>query len=145
MQGYYRRPEATAAALDADGWFRTGDLGVLDPDGHLAVTGRTSDMFIVGGSNAYPAEIEAALAGHPAVRQAYVVGVPDPRLGEVGVAFVETHPDERVTEQEILSFCREKLAGFKVPRRIRFVDGWPMTATGKIQRFRLRELATDAG
>ena len=89
MQGYYRNEQATAAVLDADGWFHTGDLGVLDEGGYLSITGRRSDMFIVGGSNAYPAEIEIALTEHPAIKQAYVVGVPHQRLGEVGFAFVE--------------------------------------------------------
>jgi fatty-acyl-CoA synthase len=143
MQRYYRNPEATAAAFDADGWFRTGDLGVLDDDGYLAVTGRRSDMFIVGGANAYPAEIENALAEHPTIAQAYVVGVPDSRLGEVGFAFVQCRRDAEVTVEEVVAFCKRRLADYKVPRHVEFVVQWPLTATGKIQRYRLREMAAE--
>jgi fatty-acyl-CoA synthase len=141
MKGYYRNEEATAAVIDRDGWFHTGDLGVLDENGYLAITGRKSDMFIVGGSNAYPAEIEIAVMEHPAIKQAYVVGVPDQRLGEVGFAFVECHPDRPASEQAIIDFCRERLADYKVPRFVEVVERWPLTATGKIERFRLREMA----
>lgn len=141
MQGYYGKPEATAAVIDEDGWFHTGDFGMLDESGYLSITGRKSDLFIVGGANAYPAEIEIALSEHPAVKQAYVVGVPHDRLGEVGFAFVERL--EPVSEDEIMAFCRTRLADYKVPRFVRFVDDWPLTATGKIQRFVLRELACD--
>jgi fatty-acyl-CoA synthase len=143
MQGYYRNEEATAEAIDPDGWFHTGDLGVLDEDGYLSITGRKSDMFIVGGSNAYPAEIEIALTEHPAVKQAYVVGVPHERLGEVGFAFIERRAGSDLTDDEVLAFCRERLADYKVPRYLKTVDGWPMTATGKIQRFRLTEMARE--
>jgi fatty-acyl-CoA synthase len=144
MQGYYRNPEATAEVIDPEGWFHTGDLGVLDEDGYLAITGRKSDMFIVGGSNAYPAEIEIALSELDGIKQAYVVGVPDERLGEVGFAFVELCEGAQASEDEIIAFCRGRLADFKVPRFVKFVDEWPMTATGKIQRFRLGELAGEA-
>ena len=146
MQGYYENPEATAAVIDADGWFHTGDLGDFDEHGYLAITGRKSDMFIVGGSNAYPAEIERALSEHPAIKQAYVVGVPDPRLGEVGFAFVELRRDAELDRAAVTEFCKGRLADFKVPRHIEFVTEWPLTATGKIQRFLLRERAEeDAG
>ncbi len=141
MQGYYGEPEATAAAIDADGWFRTGDLGVLDERGYLSVTGRTTDMFIVGGSNAYPAEIEAALGRHPDIAQAYVVGVPDRRLGEVGFAFVQRRPGSTIEADGVRAHAREHLADFKVPRHVELVDEWPLTATGKIERFRLSERA----
>ena len=143
MQGYYENPEATAEVIDPDGWFHTGDLGVLDPDGYLAITGRKSDMFIVGGSNAYPAEIERALSEHPAIKQAYVVGVPHPRLGEVGFAFIELRRDAELDRDAVTAFCKGRLADYKVPRHIEFVSDWPMTATGKIQRFMLRERATE--
>lgn len=142
MQGYYRDPEATAAAIDPDGWFHTGDLGKLDADGYLEVTGRKSDMFIVGGANVYPAEVEAALAEHPEIVQAYVVGVPDPRLGEVGVAFVQARSPE-LTIDSVRAFTKDRLAGYKVPHYVEFVREFPMTPTGKIQRFRLRELGQD--
>jgi acyl-CoA synthetase (AMP-forming)/AMP-acid ligase II len=141
MQGYYRKPEATAAVIDKDGWFHSGDLGVLDDAGYLSITGRTSDLFIVGGANAYPAEIEIAVCEHPAVMQAYVVGVPHHRLGEVGFAFVQRRSP--VSENEITAFCRKRLADYKVPRFVHFVDDWPLTATGKIQRFRLSETARE--
>jgi fatty-acyl-CoA synthase len=141
MQGYYENDEATHAVIDDDGWFHTGDLGVFDANGYLAITGRKSDMFIVGGSNAYPAEIERALSEHPAIKQAYVVGVPHPRLGEVGFAFVELRRDAELDHAGVTEFCKGRLADFKVPRHIEFVTEWPLTATGKIQRFLLRERA----
>jgi fatty-acyl-CoA synthase len=144
MQGYYRNEAATAAVIDEDGWFHTGDLGDLDSDGYLAITGRKSDMFIVGGSNAYPAEIEIALSEEPRVKQAYVVGVPDARLGEVGFAFVELCSGESCSSDEIVQFCKGRLADYKVPRFVEFVEEWPMTATGKIQRFVLGEMAREA-
>jgi fatty-acyl-CoA synthase len=144
MSGYYRNPEATAAAIEPDGWFRTGDLGRLDDAGYLSITGRKSDMFIVGGSNAYPAEIEIALSEHAAVKQAYVVGVPDARLGEVGFAFVELRQAGSATEEDIVRFCQARLADYKVPRHVRFVADWPLTAAGKIERYRLGELAREA-
>jgi fatty-acyl-CoA synthase len=144
MQGYYENPEATAAVIDGDGWFHTGDLGVLDERGYLEITGRKSDMFIVGGSNAYPAEIERVLSEHPAIKQAYVVGVPHPRLGEVGFAFVELRRSADLERDEVIEFCKGRLADFKVPRHVEFMTDWPLTATGKIQRFLLRERATEA-
>ena len=143
MLGYYRNEEATAAAIDADGWFHTGDLGVLDEAGYLTITGRRSDMFIVGGSNAYPAEIEVALAEHPAIEQAYVVGVPHERLGEVGFAFVQAHAGHELTDADVVTFSRGRLADYKVPRFVELVDSWPLTATGKIERFRLSEMARE--
>jgi fatty-acyl-CoA synthase len=144
MQGYYRDAAATGQVIDAAGWFHTGDLGVLDADGYLAITGRKSDMFIVGGSNVYPAEVELALAEHAEITQAYVVGITDHRLGEVGYAFVQRRSRE-LSEVDVVEFCRNRLADFKVPRHVQFVDEWPLTATGKIQRFRLRELAAELG
>ena len=144
MEGYYQDPEATAAVIDADGWFHTSDLGVLDEQGYLEITGRKTDMFIVGGSNAYPAEIESALAEHPDVTQAYVVGRPDGRLGEVGHAFVQLRPGASPDPDAIIAFCRGRLADYKVPRTVEFVTEWPMTATGKIQRYKLRERAAEA-
>lgn len=141
MRGYYRDPDATAAVLDSDGWFRTGDLGVFDERGYLAVTGRISDLFIVGGNNVHPADVEHVLTAHPDVAQAHVVARSDPRLGEVPVAFVERRVDTGTTAEDLLAHCRARLAGFKVPREIRFVSTWPSTPTGKVQRSRLREMA----
>jgi fatty-acyl-CoA synthase len=141
MQGYYKQPEETARAIDAEGWFHTGDLGVRHANGYLTVTGRLKDMFIVGGTNAYPAEIEAFLHTHPKVKQAYVIGVPDHRLGEVGMAFVELKEGQQATEEEIVKFFQGRMANYKIPRHVRFATEFPMTPSGKIQKFRLREQA----
>jgi fatty-acyl-CoA synthase len=143
MLGYYRNPAATAEAITADGWFRTGDLGVFDAAGYLKITGRLKEMFIVGGSNAYPAEIERLLQGMAQIRQAVVVGVPDRRLGEVGFAFVQLHEGEQLGEQQMREHCRARMADYKVPRHLRFVDDFPRTSTGKIQRFVLQQQARD--
>lgn len=141
MQGYYKDPVATAAVLDEDGWFYTGDLGVFDDAGYLRITGRRTDMFIVGGNNVNPADVERVLLDHPAVTQAQVCPRPDERLGEVAVAFVEVADDQVLTEQDVLAYCSGRLASFKVPRSVVFLTEWPMTSTSKIQRSRLRELA----
>ncbi|MFG3615721.1 FadD3 family acyl-CoA ligase [Nocardia sp. NPDC047654] len=136
MQGYLDDPEATAEAIDAEGWLHTGDLGSLDTDGRLRIVGRKKDMFIVGGFNAYPAEIEGFLLEHPAVAQAAVVGVPDERLGQVGRAFVVTR--NPVTEDELIAWSRDRMAGYKVPRSVRFLRALPLNATGKVMKDQLR-------
>lgn len=136
MQGYLDDPAATAQAIDADGWLHTGDLGVFTETGRLRIVGRKKDMFIVGGFNAYPAEIEGFLLEHPAVAQAAVVGMPDDRLGQVGKAFVVTKAD--VTEDDLVGWCRERMAGFKVPRSVEFLDALPLNATGKVMKDQLR-------
>lgn len=136
MQGYLDDPEGTAAAIDADGWLHTGDLGRLDAAGRLCIDGRKKDMFIVGGFNAYPAEIEGYLLEHPAVAQAAVIGVPDDRLGQVGKAFVVAKTP--VAEDDLLIWCRERMAGFKAPRSIQFLDALPLNATGKVMKDQLR-------
>jgi HIP---CoA ligase len=136
MEGYLDDPAATAEAIDADGWLHTGDLGSFNDGGRLRVVGRKKDMFIVGGFNAYPAEIEGFLAEHPAVAQAAVIGIPDERLGQVGKAFVVAK--SKVSEDELITWCRERMAGFKVPRRIEFRDGLPLNATGKVMKDELR-------
>jgi acyl-CoA synthetase (AMP-forming)/AMP-acid ligase II len=136
MQGYFDEPEATALAIDDDGWLRTGDLGNFDDAGRLRVVGRKKDMFIVGGFNAYPAEIEGFLLEHPAVAQAAVIGTPDDRLGQVGKAFVVAKT--KVSEDELLVWCRERMAGFKAPRSIQFLDELPLNATGKVMKDQLR-------
>jgi HIP---CoA ligase len=148
MQGYLDDPAATAEAIDADGWLHTGDLGNFDdgsdggdpprpaplgsrsPRGRLRVVGRKNDMFIVGGFNAYPAEIEGFLMNHPAVAQAAVIGVPDERLGQVGKAFVVRK--DPVSAEELIGWCRERMAGFKVPRSVQFLEALPLNATGKV-------------
>jgi HIP---CoA ligase len=136
MQGYFDEPDATAQAIDSDGWLHTGDLGNFDESGRLRIDGRKKDMFIVGGFNAYPAEIEGFMLEHPAVAQVAVVGVPDERLGQVGKAFVV--PKTQVSEQDLIAWCRQRMAGFKAPRYIAFLDQLPLNATGKVMKDQLR-------
>jgi fatty-acyl-CoA synthase len=142
LDGYYRDPEKTAAAFTADGAFRTGDIGSFDVNGHLMFHGRFKDMLKVGGENVAAAEVEAVLAKHPAVRLAQVVGIPDDRLAEVPAAFIERNGGPSATEEELIAFVKTQIAGFKVPRHVRFVDEWPMSAS-KIQKFKLRQSLCD--
>ncbi|MGE2722862.1 FadD3 family acyl-CoA ligase [Mycolicibacterium celeriflavum] len=138
MQGYLDDPAATADALDSDGFLHTGDLGEFTDSGRLRIVGRKKDMFIVGGFNAYPAEIEGFLLEHPAVAQAAVIGVPDDRLGQVGKAFiVRSAGHDDVTAEGLISWSRERMAGFKVPRSVEFLDSLPLNATGKVMKDRL--------
>jgi len=141
MIGYYEMPDATAEAIDADGWLHSGDLAVRRPDGYLRITGRLKDMIIRGGENIYPREIEEFLYGHPDIEDVQVVGVPDPRLGEEVCAFVRPRRGTSLTPEEIRDFCRDRLAHFKVPRYVELVEEFPMTVTGKVQKFKLREAA----
>jgi fatty-acyl-CoA synthase len=141
MLGYYKKPEATAAAIDAEGWLHTGDMGLVRLDGHLRFMGRYKDMLKIGGENVDPMEVEAYLMTHPAVNAAAVVSCPDPRLSEVGVAFVRREPGHALTEEDVLSHCRGRIASFKIPRRVIFVDDFPMTSSGKIQKVKLRDEA----
>jgi acyl-CoA synthetase (AMP-forming)/AMP-acid ligase II len=138
MRKYFEDPAATAAAIDADGFLHTGDLGTFDADGYLRIVGRIKDMFIVGGFNAYPAEIENLLLRHPRVAQAAVIGVPDARLGEVGKAFVVLSPGEAVEPDAIIEWARAEMANYKVPRAIEFLDELPLNATGKVVKDELR-------
>ena len=140
-EGYYKKPEDTARAVDKDGWFHTGDMGVMRPDGHLRFLGRYKDMLKIGGENVDPMEVEGFLMSHAAIRMAAVVGVPDARLSEVVVAFVQVEPGGKLTEREVIEHCRGRVASFKTPRHIAFVDEFPMTSTGKIQKVKLRERA----
>ncbi|MFI1213009.1 FadD3 family acyl-CoA ligase [Streptomyces sp. NPDC020802] len=135
MRGYLDDPEATAEAVDADGWLHTGDLGELDGDGRLRIVGRKKDMFIVGGFNAYPAEIEGVLLNHPAVAQVAVIGIPDERMGQVGKAFVV--PRAEVTQAELIAWAKQRMAGFKVPRHVEFRTELPLNATGKVMKDKL--------
>jgi HIP---CoA ligase len=139
MHGYLDDPAATAAVIDGDGWLHTGDIGSLDGQGSLRITGRRKDIFIVGGFNVAPAEVEAELLKHPAIRDVAVVGAADPRLGEVGVAFVVLAAGQQATPEDVIAWCRGRLANFKVPRRIVVVDQLPYNSTGKIQKEQLRE------
>ena len=143
MAGYLDDPEETAKVLSVDGWLRTGDLGELDEAGRLRIVGRVKDMFIVGGFNAYPAEIENALLRHPAVQQAAVIGIPDQRLGEVGMAFVVVSGD--VSGQDVIGWSRNEMANYKVPRVVEIVDALPLNATGKVLKDVLRERAAASG
>ena len=140
-EGYFEDEKATAEAIDHDGWLHTGDVGILDEDGGLAITDRIKDMFIVGGFNAYPAEIEAALMEYPGVGQAAVVGVQDDRLGEVGVAFVVQRPGEVVDTESLIEFARGRMANYKVPRMVEIVDELPLNASGKVLKNVLRQQA----
>jgi fatty-acyl-CoA synthase len=139
MSGYYGRDDA----FTADGWFGTGDLGRFRADGRLQVTGRLKDMFIVGGTNTFPAEIEHVIGALDEVAQVHVVGIPDERLGEVGMAFVELKSGRSLGADDVIAHCRDRLANYKVPRRVSFVTEFPTTATGKIQKYRLRDGAVE--
>jgi fatty-acyl-CoA synthase len=144
MRGYCNNPEATAKAFTADGWLRTGDLGSLTPDGRLRMTGRLKDVFRVGGENVAPAEVEEVLLAHPAVQTAQVIGVPDARLGEVGCAYVTLKNGFSTKEDELIAWCKDHCANFRVPRYLRIVadfDSIGMTASGKVQKTKLREHA----
>jgi fatty-acyl-CoA synthase len=144
MKGYYKKPEETAKAIDSRGWLHTGDLGWVDPQtGYLKFTGRFKDMLRVGGENVSAMEVESFLLTHPKVKQAQVVGVPDPRLTEVGMAFLELKEGASASEEEVLSFCKGKIANFKIPRYVTFVREFPMTGSGKIQKFMLKEQALE--
>jgi acyl-CoA synthetase (AMP-forming)/AMP-acid ligase II len=139
MAGYLDDRVATAEAIDVDGWLHTGDLGSITGSGRLRIVGRKKDMFIVGGFNAYPAEIEGFLLEHPAVAQAAVIGVSDERLGQVGKAFVVAKGGNGgVTSEDLISWSRQRMAGFKVPRYVEFLDELPLNATGKVMKDRLR-------
>ena len=142
MKGYLDDPEQTAAAIDIDGWLHTGDIGVMDERGYLQITDRVKDMFIVGGFNAYPAEIESAMLRHPDIGQVAVVGVPDERMGEVGMAFVVPKPGAQPDPKQIVAWCREEMANYKAPRFVEIVDAFPLNPSGKVLKYELRALGT---
>jgi acyl-CoA synthetase (AMP-forming)/AMP-acid ligase II len=143
MKGYLDDPEQTAAAVDPDGWLHTGDVAVMNDRGYIDITDRLKDMFIVGGFNAYPAEIERMMIEHPAIGQVAVVGVPDERLGEVGAAFAIPTPDGTIDPAEVVAWCRERMANYKVPRYVFAVDSLPLNPSGKVLKFALRERARE--
>jgi acyl-CoA synthetase (AMP-forming)/AMP-acid ligase II len=145
MAGYFEDPEQTAEAIDADGWLHTGDIGVMDERGYLRITDRKKDMFIVGGFNAYPAEIESLLLEHPDISQVAVVGVPDERLGEVGAAFMVPAPGQSVDPEGVIDWARGVMANFKVPRTVTVVDTLPLNASGKVLKFELRDRLAGIG
>ena len=138
MRGYFENPEATAETIDADGWLHTGDVGVMDERGYLKITDRMKDLFIVGGFNAYPAEIENLMLAHPHIAQVAVIGVPDERMGEVGVAFVVAATGTDPDPDEIVAWAREHMANYKAPRAVHIVDALPFNAGGKVMKFELR-------
>ncbi|MBT8058381.1 MAG: AMP-binding protein [Gammaproteobacteria bacterium] len=140
MSGYWDDPERTAETVDADGWLHSGDLGVMDEEGYVQVVGRLKDMIIRGGENIYPREIEEFLFTHPGIQDAKVIGVPDEKYGEEVCVWVQPKDGETLSEDEIRQFCKEHIAYFKVPRYIRLVSEFPMTVTGKVQKFRMREI-----
>jgi fatty-acyl-CoA synthase len=139
MAGYYNNPEATRKAIDADGWLHTGDEATQDPDGCFRITGRIKDLIIRGGENIAPKEVEDRLREHAAVADAYVYGVPDDFFGEAVAAAVRTKPGACASAEELIAWCAGTLAKFKVPRYLRFVSDFPMTASGKIQKYKLRQ------
>jgi fatty-acyl-CoA synthase len=143
MLGYWNDPQATALAIDSEGWMHTGDLAEMREDGYVVIVGRLKDMILRGGENVYPREIEDVLLAHPAVHSAHVVGVPDADYGEDICAWIQVHQGSTATAPEIRRFCRRHLTLSKTPRFIRFTDVWPMTASGKVQRSRLRQMAID--
>lgn len=143
MHSYFGRPDATNEAIDQGRWFHTGDIGVIGEDGYLSVVGRVKDMYTVGGNNVYPIEIEKALADHPAINQAYVVPVPDERLGDTTFAFVERKENVDLTADGVINFCRDRLTSYKVPRHVRFIDEWPVVVSGKVDKLKLREIAKE--
>jgi fatty-acyl-CoA synthase len=140
MLGYYNMPEATAKAIDHEGWLHTGDLSVETPDGYYKITGRLKDMIIRGGENVYPREVEEFLYTHPNVEEVQVIGVPDVTYGEEVAAWIKLKAGQAATVDEIRDFCRGRIAHYKVPRHVRFVTAFPMTVTGKIQKFKMREI-----
>ena len=144
MQGYDGDPEATARVIDDDGWFRTGDLGVMREDGYLNITGRAKDMIIRAGENIYPREIEEFLYTHPKIAEVQITGLPNERCGEIVLAWIRLKPGESLTAEEIREFCAGQIAHFKIPESIRFVESFPTTLSGKIQKFRMREIEIEA-
>ena len=143
MKGYYKMPEATAAAIDGDGWLHSGDLGVMDAEGYLAITGRHKDMIIRGGENIYPREIEEFLFGLEGIMDVQVVGVPSKKYGEEVGAFIILKEGVDVTAADVKDFCRGQIARYKIPRYVTFVDSFPLTASGKVQKYKLQEQSVD--
>jgi fatty-acyl-CoA synthase len=142
MRGYYKMPEATAAAIDREGWLHTGDLATIDDHGYCRLSGRVGETVSRGGENVHPRELEELLYSHPKVHEVQVFGVPDVVLGEELAAWIRLREGETASVAEIRDFCRGRLAHSKVPRYVRFVDEYPLTSTGKVQKFRMRDIMT---
>jgi fatty-acyl-CoA synthase len=143
MHGYYGDREATAKAVDENGWLHSGDLGTMDRDGYVRITGRLKEMIIRGGENIYPREIEDFIFTHPKVAEVAVFGVPDDYYGEQVMAWIQLRAGESASEEEIREFCKERITHYKIPRYIWFVDEFPVTVTGKLQKFKMREMAME--
>ena len=141
MLGYWNNPQATQSSIDAAGWMHSGDLATMDDEGYVRIVGRLKDMLIRGGENIYPREIEEFLYTHRAVSDVQVIGVPDPRYGEEVMAWIKLRDGMTATAEELAAYCKGRIATFKIPRYWKFVDEFPMTVTGKIQKFRMREIA----
>ena len=139
MKGYDGQPEATSNVVDADGWLHTGDLAIMQPNGYFRIRGRAKDTIIRGGENIYPREVEEFIHTHPSVSDVYVVGLPDERLGETVCAWIRLKDGDHMTEEDVRNYCRGKIAYFKVPQYVRFVDSFPMTITSKVQKYLIRE------
>jgi fatty-acyl-CoA synthase len=143
MKGYYKMPEETEEVIDEDGWLHTGDLAIMDENGYVKITGRATDMIIRGGENVYPREIEEFLYTHPEISDVQVYGVPDEKYGEQIAAAIIPKPASSLTDEDVKEFCRESIAHHKVPEYVDFVEEYPMTASGKIQKYKLREAAVE--
>lgn len=143
MQGYWNDPERTAETIDAGGWLHSGDLAVMDQDGYVQIVGRIKDMIIRGGENIYPREIEEFLYQHPAISEVQVFGVPDEKMGEEVCAWIQLNPGHELSADDVKAFCQDKITHFKIPRYIDFVDEYPMTVTGKIQKFVMRDTMSE--
>jgi fatty-acyl-CoA synthase len=143
MLGYWNNEEATHQAIDSAGWMHTGDLATMDGDGYVNIVGRIKDMIIRGGENIYPREVEEFLYGHPEVSDVQVIGVPSEKYGEEVMAWVKRREGATITGEELVLWCKGKVASYKIPRHWKFVDSFPMTVTGKIQKYKMRELAVE--
>jgi fatty-acyl-CoA synthase len=141
---YWEDEQATRAAIDSARWMHTGDLATMDDDGYVQIVGRIKDIIIRGGENIYPREIEEFLYRHPGIADAQVIGVPDERYGEIVCAWIILKPGSELDERALGEYCRDKIARFKIPQLVRFVDAFPMTITGKIQKYKMREIETNA-
>jgi fatty-acyl-CoA synthase len=144
MKGYDQDPDATSRAIDHEGWLHTGDLATMRPDGYFRITGRLKDMIIRGGENIYPREVEEFLYTHPKIADVQIVGLPDERLGETVAAWIKLKAGETASEEEIREYCKGRIAHFKIPHQIRFVDSFPMTVTGKIQKYMIRQMEIES-
>ena len=143
MLGYWNNEEATKGAIDGAGWMHTGDLATMDDEGYVNIVGRIKDMIIRGGENLYPREIEEYLYTHPAIEDAQVIGVPSTKYGEEVMAWLKLKEGEALTDEALTAFCKDNIATFKIPRYWKIVDAFPMTVTGKIQKFKMREAAIE--